>query len=295
MEKMVRHLHKSLIALAILVCLLAGALGRTTAASSSCLAQCVYLPSVAHSTLDTTSLPENWQERLNAYRQAAGVAPTAENLSFSDGAAKHATYMLLNPTEFEHSETPGHPGYTPEGDQAARQSNLYRAYPGFTTANAIDGWMESLYHRYGMLAPELATTGFALGCDSKRCAAVLNVIGGMGDSNLMPDGITYPGAGQHGVQTGVLSWQFYRFDSLAVLTSATLRDANNNPVAITTSSPDNYWNVVAVKPVAPLAPGATYTVEMHVTIGSRDLSRVWSFQTRSPALTSLQVCCPDEN
>jgi uncharacterized protein YkwD len=286
--------HRWLIVFAMLLCLPLAAPGRTTAAGPNCPASyCLYLPTVMRSGPDTTNLPQQWLARLNAYRAAAGVAPATENLSFSNGAARHVTYMLLNPSEFNHSETPGHPGYTPEGDLAARQSNLYRASVGFTTANAIDGWMKSLYHRYGMLAPELATTGFALGCDSKGCAAVLNVIGGLGGSNLMPNGITYPGEWQQGVQTDIISWQFYPFDSLAVLTSATLRDANNNPVAITTSSPDSYWNIVAVNPVAPLAPDTTYSVEIHVTIGSRNLSRTWSFRTRSAGMASLQLCCPD--
>jgi uncharacterized protein YkwD len=282
--------RRLLIIVSMLVWLPMAAPERSGAAGPGCpTTHCLYMPAVAQTVPDTTNLPDNWLARLNAYRGAAGVALATEDPSFSEGAAKHVTYMLLNPGEFDHSEIPGHPGYTPEGDQAARQSNLYRASVGFTAANAIDGWMESLYHRYGMLAPELATTGFALGCDSQRCAAVLNVIGGLSDSELAPDGVVYPAPSQRGVQTSLISWQFYPFIAPAVLTSATLRDGNNNPVAITTTSPDSYWNVVSVKPNTPLTPGTTYTAEVHVTVGSRNLSRIWSFQTRSSALLRQQA------
>jgi hypothetical protein len=108
-----------------------------------------------------SAAPGPWLDRFNAIRAAAGLSPVVEQASLSSDAAKHVNYMLLNPGEFEHSEIPGHSGYTPEGNRSASQSNLFRSSPGFTELDAINGWMESLFHRYGMLRPELVNTGFA--------------------------------------------------------------------------------------------------------------------------------------
>jgi hypothetical protein len=81
-----------------------------------------------------------------------------------------------------------------------------------------------------------------------------------------------------------ISWQF-DWQPTAVLIGATLRDSRGTPVAITTRSPapGDYFNVVAVLPGEPLSAGTTYTVEMHVTLGNRPLSRTWSFTTFSQA------------
>ena len=226
-------------------------------------------------------LPEHWLARVNAYRSASGLPGLTENAAFSAALAKHVNYMLLNPSEIGHSETPGNPGYTPEGKQAAAESNLYW-YTGPTPPpNPIDTWMESLLHRYGILNHELRVTGFALRCDQEHCAAGLNVIRGLEPgANPRPDGVVYPGSGQGRVNTGAISWQF-DWEPTAVLTGATLRKAGGNPIPITIRSPQlgDYFNTVAVLPTEPLAPGNTYTVEMHVTVGNRQLSRSWSFIT----------------
>ena len=226
-------------------------------------------------------LPENWLERLNYYRRAAGLPELREVPAFSADLAKHVTYMLLNPDDIYHGETPGRPGYTPEGNRAAAESNLYWYAGPAPPPDPIDTWMESLPHRYGLLHHELQTTGFALGCDGRHCGAGLNVMRGLrSGSNPRPDGVVYPGPGQGRVNTGIISWQF-DWHPTAVLTGAALWDSDGDPVAITTRSPqpDDYFNVVAVLPVAPLSPSHTYTVEMHVTLGDRQLNRTWSFTT----------------
>src|SRR5439155_21784400 len=118
-----------------------------------------------------TDLPDQWLARLNAYRAAAGLPSVVEDPTFSANAAKHVQYMLLNPNEFKHDETPGLPGFTPEGQQAAKTGNLYMAWPPPVAASrAIDGWMESVNHRLGMLRRELTRSGFAGACDDRRCA-----------------------------------------------------------------------------------------------------------------------------
>jgi hypothetical protein len=284
----------ALIAGVVLMAFLFALPNRTTAAAQSCPRDyCVYLPHISKSPVDAPPLPENWLERFNAYRGAAGLPRVVEDPASSSDLAKHANYMLLNvPQEgLWHGETPGRPGYTPEGNQAATESNLYFSSDSHTkAATAIDAWMGSKGHRYGMLRPELSTTGFAIACDSQNCGSGLNVIRSLTGPNTAPDGVTYPGANQRGVNTTeLISWQFAPYygpeyaatNPLAVLTRAVLYDPQHRSVSITTSTPDSYWNIVTATPVAPLAPGTTYTMEMQVTLGSRQLSRTWSFTTRS--------------
>jgi hypothetical protein len=226
-------------------------------------------------------LPEQWLARVNAYRSASGLPALTENATFSAALAKHVHYMLLNPTEAGHTEKPELPGYTPEGKQAAAESNLYWYAGPMPPPNPIDTWMGSLFHRYGILNHELLVTGFALGCDQQHCAAGLNVIRGLeAGANPRPDGVTYPGAGQGRVNTGGISWQFDQ-EPTVVLTSATLRKAGGSLIPVTTHTPQigDYFNMVTVVPTEPLAPGNMYTVEMHVTLGNRQLSRSWSFIT----------------
>lgn len=276
---------------ASLILLLLAALGGSATTAQVCSDEyCVYLPIVARAyPVDTTNPPQNWLGRFNLYRAAAGLPPVTEDASYSADLAKHVNYMLLNPDDIWHGETPGRPGYTPEGAQAAAESNLWFTGPNTTDATAIDVWMGSMHHRYGMLRPELTTTGYASGCNSQHCGFVLNVLRGLNGDNTVTNGVVYPGPDQRGVRTtDSISWQFDPYwgpdyastNPLAILASAVLCDSEGESVPITTSTPDSYFNMVTATPDEPLAPGTTYAIEMVVNLGSQQLSRTWSFTTR---------------
>ncbi len=225
------------------------------------------------------ALPGDWLGRFNAYRAAAGLAPISEDPALSAAAAQHIHYMMLNPDEFKHDETPGLPGFTPAGQESAKNSNLFRSSPGFTPADAIDGWMDSLFHRFGMLNAAMTRTGFALDCNAQGCAAALNVLNGA-DGQPKSDGVAYPGDGQQGVQTAFISWQFGPFEAPVQLTNVTLRDGAGQPVAFSTTGADGYWNILAIKPTSPLAANTTYTVEINATQNGKALHKAWSFHTK---------------
>src|SRR5262249_11573279 len=78
------------------------------------------------------ALPDTWLARFNVSRAAAGLPTVQEDPALSAADALHVQYMLLNPSEYNHDETPGLPGYTADGKRAAQQSNLFRAGPDFT-------------------------------------------------------------------------------------------------------------------------------------------------------------------
>jgi hypothetical protein len=108
------------------------------------------------------------------------------------------------------------------------------------------------------------------------------VIGGLvWDSNPRPNGVFYPGSNQTNVETDIMiTWQF-QWEPTIVLKSASLRNASGQSIPITTTSPANgdYFNVVSVRPNAPLASGMTYTVSLTIQRGASELSQTWSFST----------------
>ena len=84
----------------------------------------------------------------------------SENATWSDGDYKHALYMVKN-DQVTHYEISTLPYYTPEGDTAARNSNIYVSSSTNTAdESAIDWWMQAPFHAIGMMDPRLTQTGF---------------------------------------------------------------------------------------------------------------------------------------
>src|SRR4051812_24611327 len=70
-----------------------------------------------------------WLDLVNDYRAMAGLAPVVEEPSWSDGLAKHLTYLQQTPASLKtgayasaHTENPASPWYTPEGADAGRSA-----------------------------------------------------------------------------------------------------------------------------------------------------------------------------
>jgi hypothetical protein len=118
-------------------------------------------PSEAHVRL--TSVPAastGWLDRLNLWRQTAGLPNVVENATYSSGDYSHSLYMVKNDL-VTHYETPGVPYYTVAGDTAARNSNIeVNSSTSFTDQQAIDWWMAAPFHAMGMMDPRLQQTGF---------------------------------------------------------------------------------------------------------------------------------------
>ena len=77
----------------------------------------------------------------------------------SAGAAAHSCYMLYN--GISHDETPGLPGYTPEGDAAGNNGNVAVSSQINTSARShVELWMSGPFHAIGILRPNLAVDRF---------------------------------------------------------------------------------------------------------------------------------------
>ncbi|TMA95394.1 MAG: CAP domain-containing protein [Deltaproteobacteria bacterium] len=140
-----------------------------------------------------------WLATVNLYRGLAGLASVTERPEWSDGDLKHARYMVETDT-IGHSEDPGSPFYTSEGDTAARNSNV----AGTSDLNAsegwaVDSWMSGPFHAVGILDPELGETGFgifhAVG-PAIQTAAALDVIRGRTASQAGAFPVVFPADGR---------------------------------------------------------------------------------------------------
>lgn len=228
--------------------------------------------------------------RINYFREKAGVGTILFDATLSDGAQKHAEYMTSHRTISE-AELSTDPMYTPEGDEAAHNSNLW--YGGgfgiWTPASAIDHWMRSPYHRIWVLYPQTTQMGWGYSEDmgNRSTAAVLRVFGGWDQSIPFTEPIRYPAPNQTTIPAtrfGV-SLQFPIYTANPTVTSATWVDAGGNAVAFRRIDPSNdaymryYGNTVFLLPDAVLAPLTTYTVRIVGSYNSQPFDLQWSFST----------------
>ena len=102
----------------------------------------------------------DWLTALNHYRALAGVKPVTEDPSLSVKAAAHARYVSLT-GQIVHREDPTNPLYTPEGDDAGRNSNIRASTERLTPRGDIEEWMRAPFHALAVIDPTLRSVGFA--------------------------------------------------------------------------------------------------------------------------------------
>jgi hypothetical protein len=137
------------------------------------------------------SLPD-WLDYVNFYRTMANLPAVSENQAWSHGNDLHGRYSVKNDILI-HDEDPGNPWYTPEGQAAARASNLAGHYAVDATYQyAIDSWMQAPFHAVGILDPELYQVGYGDYREADgglQMGAGLDVIRGLGS---LPPSIVFP-------------------------------------------------------------------------------------------------------
>jgi Ca2+-binding RTX toxin-like protein len=139
-----------------------------------------------------------WMDRLNFYRSQAGLPGVTSVADWSEGNRLHAIYVIENQV-LAHSEDPGNPWYTPEGDEAARNNNLYWSSGNDGEVAAVDYWMSNTFHGVALIDPRLSRSGYGDYYDASasgyRFAAGLDVLRGR-DSTTDPGyPVEYPGNG----------------------------------------------------------------------------------------------------
>jgi hypothetical protein len=255
----------------------------------------IYLPIILQGQPGCPQEAAQWLCLLNQYRAEVDLQPVREQTSMSSALALHTNYMLLNANQSNfHLEIAGNPGYTSEGAAAGSASNMAKGSPSFSMLETMELWMGVPNHRYHMLNPNLASSGFNLSCSPSVCFSGLNVLAGI-TSFQDTYHVTYPGQGQTLVPDEIfpVTWGVYRAyvagledDDEIRLVSAVIYNEQNQAIAITTSEPNHsdgvyeYRNQLVLLPVQRLASQHTYLVVIEARYLNQTIQRSWSFTTR---------------
>jgi hypothetical protein len=133
--------------------------------------------------------------RVNVLRAQLEAPALTLVPEWSDGCAKHIAYTRRHP--FGHSETPGAPGYTPDGALAGATSVLFTPpQEPFPKGDRLGAWADAPYHQIQVLDPRLARTGVSLGCMSTLAGLPAP---GSAPSGLPPRLLAWPGNGTRNV------------------------------------------------------------------------------------------------
>jgi len=146
-----------------------------------------YLPVVLGPT------PPDWLVYVNQYREMANLPSVVANSDWSYGNVLHGRYSVKNDVLI-HDEDPNNPWFTPEGQAAARASNLSGSdYVNATFIYAVDSWMQAPFHAVGILDPALYQVGYGDYREEDgsglRMGAGLDVIRGL---TTIPDTTEFP-------------------------------------------------------------------------------------------------------
>lgn len=237
---------------------------------------------------------------LNAQRAAHGIpASVVEDAAGSDGCRKHLAYLKANNTT-GHDETPGNPGYTPEGRAAGNSSVLSTGSWGSRTPR--NPYEYAPLHLLGVLQPSLVSTGVANDASLGNCMGIFNR-----NFAAPVQMFTYPGPGTQGwryeetarenpfvpgdfvglpqgTTTGphlyaMLSGAEYTGEASMTLTGpAGPVDIRVVDRTTPTVGPYIYSGAIGV-PARPLQPSSLYTASATVDVGGTPVSSTWQFTT----------------
>lgn len=102
----------------------------------------------------------DWRTYLTYYRAAAHLPPLAENAAWSDGAFKHARYLVENDVNTS-GEDAALAWYTNEGATAGANSLWQvRGESLWTDVQTLDNWMRWPFHALSILDPALQSMGY---------------------------------------------------------------------------------------------------------------------------------------
>ncbi|MCK6524867.1 CAP domain-containing protein [Myxococcota bacterium] len=247
--------------------------------------------------------------RTNCYRNLLGLDLGQLNPKLNDAAQAHADYMQQNKT-LDHSEQAGKPGYT--GDQvwdraeaAGRELQSGESIgevisQGTNPTEAVDGWMNSVYHRTPFSSPEWIAAGYGQAGNYSSMTtlqafpnsfegAVLYPVNGQVDvpasfnsDQEFPD--PAPNAELVGppITVTIASADYFSGQNWfrAELLSASLTGPDGEEALITLTPDEDPWlgSMIALLPERPLTPGATYTVAVSVAWngGEEDLTATFT-------------------
>ena len=149
-------------------------------------------PTITPSPTATPIPQPNWLAYLNRFRTTTGLLSLVENEVWSDEDWLHSRYMVKN-DYVGHSEDSGNPWYTPDGDAAAQNGNVFvTSQMNAAEEYPISFWMTAPFHAISMIDPQLQAAGFGIYSEDTgywRTGSTLDVRRGIGP---LPPGTSYP-------------------------------------------------------------------------------------------------------
>lgn len=267
-------------------------------------------------------------DAINAARAKAGLAAVRLDDRVTDGATSHAYWWLFNLALPEvkglgiHKELSGTPGFT--GVSMRDRANTF-GYPRAsmaedithrgTPAGALDDWVNSVYHRFPIMRPDLDVIGYGAAVGGGLPIDVMdmgyrNELGDPAEEvlfpapsqtqvpvvftgNELPDPV--PPGGKY--PTGYpITINFNPSVNVQVVDWSVTDDTGQKLDSYTIAPSIADENVYTILPKAPLKPGAVYHVHVTASIQGRVATRDWGFTTLGPTDTAgsaLQACtCP---
>ncbi len=254
----------------------------------------VYLPLVSGAEQQAQPLPASWLGRVNGYRALAGIGPVTEDVTLDANCVEHARFMAENDALTHDQNDPqyaGKPFKSVAGQSCAKNSNVFLGSgSGWSEADAIDSWMESVGHRCWLLYPTTPTFGFgmAASADGSAEGVALDVLSRSmlsADTSYSGWPVRYPVSGQLDVPTGsgrgypiTLVWRY--FGTAPTIGSTRLRAVGGADIvhSADTSLPAGHKGIELMAN-NPLRPNTTYEVQVSGSYGGAPFSYTWQFTT----------------
>jgi hypothetical protein len=262
-------------------------------------------------------------EAFEAVRIQAGIAMPAQSDDINAAAQAHAEYFALYADSYyeaglnPHMENPdwdvGFTG-TGIGDRLSYQGvtggsgwGEVMAFSG-TPQGAVDGWMDTLYHRIPFVHPNTNTWGFGIAMGDTKCEVLDYVLGPFmaeGATTWDPAGqlgVPWPPPGTVDVDTKwggnespqpplpdgesypsgpVITLSFISGTTMELTTATLTGPSGVVPAQVQTPDNDSHLSATwALYAYDPLSPKTTYTVHVVGAINTEPYDASWTFTTR---------------
>lgn len=245
-------------------------------------------------------------ERINLYREAAGVGPTTPHPALMESTLGHVGYYDANIGSpalagiGQHRQDPEAPDFTGVtiGDRARAagySAGSVTENAGFgRLAAAVDWYMDTVNHRLPLIHPSALDVGLAYSEASGFGIIDVGLRRERPDISLPS---VYPADGAEGVP---IAWDgaetpdpapdlprplgypitvAFARDQQVEWGAVELRDSEGEPLE--TSTPRTDWmRAIAIIPHRPLAPGQTYGVRFEAVVDGSAVTKEWTFTTR---------------
>ncbi|MBI3043900.1 MAG: hypothetical protein HYY78_13865 [Betaproteobacteria bacterium] len=254
-------------------------------------------------------------DQINLRRVQIGLPPLAYHQDLEESARGHANYLAINNTtgHFQTSTAPGFTGVTPfdrivaAGYGTPWASNEVISFGSATGAEAIEGLIQAIYHRFGIFSSQVDQTGAGVVTNHPTFGTVVVV----NSAKLFetPPSLAswvgvYPFDGQTGVTRDFLSDTespdpvpganrvgypisiHVDYDKTLSVTTFTVKPVGGAvlPAQLLTTATDppdgeTPASAAALIPDAPLGYNTEYEVSFAGTSSGEPLSRTWRFTT----------------